>query len=100
MSETPKTPRRTSADFHVGQVVFCPQPENFLSGMAKYLAGRQGVVIEVTPVTRPHPNYCGHINRVYVEWQKRGGRGKVKSDYYSPRDIEAWVAPDAPLQVP
>ena len=88
MMEVPLVKRKTSADFFVGQRVFCPHPEVFISPVSKYLANRQGVVIEVTPVTRPTPQYCGHINMVYVEWQKREGRGKTKREFQQPRDLE------------
>jgi hypothetical protein len=87
--------RKTAADFIVGQLVYCPYPGAFISSFANYLDGRQGIVVEIAPVTRPNPQYGGHINRVLVEWQKRGNRGKTRRVQMYPRDIEALVIGEA-----
>jgi hypothetical protein len=89
------TKRKTAADFSVGQLIYCPDPNAFILSVAKYLAGRQGIVLEIAPVTRPNPQYGGHINRVLVEWQKRGNRGKTLRMQMYPRDIEALVIGEA-----
>ena len=82
--------RKTSADFEVGQRVKCIDPEQFLSATAKYLANRVGTVSSVTPParTRDLENYCGHINKVFVLWHKRNGRGKEQQMMMSPGDIQ------------
>jgi len=79
---------KTSDDFKVGDVVMCPCPEHFLSATAKFLTGREGVVIRSFPVKVPDPYYCGHTNKVVVKWGKRNGRGKEKEMMLSPWDVE------------
>lgn len=82
---------RTSEDFKEGQKVSCPRPEVFLSEKRRYLTGREGIVIEIAParISRDERDkYVGRINQVYVEWQKRGNRGKVQRMWMLPIDIE------------
>lgn len=92
--------RKTSADFEVGQLVRCPEPAQFLSATAAYLANRVGLVDEVAPVTRPNPQFCGHLNKVWVTWQKRGGRGETRRMAMDPRSIEAMPAEPATAKPP
>ena len=80
--------RKTSADFEVGQVVRCRDPEIYLQPLRDYLKNREGVVERVLPVVRPDEYYCGHVNKVVVKWGKRNGRGKERSEMMDPRDIE------------
>lgn len=80
--------RRTSADFKVGQVVRCADPEVFLQPLRNYLKDREGTVEKVLPVVRPDDYYCGHINKVVVKWGKRNGRGKERTEMMDPRDIQ------------
>lgn len=82
-----------STDFRVGQVVICPTPDAFVSEVRKYLDGREGIVIEVYPVTRPNEQYCGHVNKVKVMWKRRNRRGKEKVMLMMPTHIAP--APEA-----
>ena len=80
---------KTSDDFRVGDVVTCPCPEDFLAATAKFLTGREGVVVRVYPAKSPDPiYYCGFTNMIDVKWNKRNGRGKEKEMRMSPRDVE------------
>lgn len=76
-----------STDFSVGQRVVCADPSRFISRVSKFLTGRVGVVLEVCPAVRPNAFYCGHVNRVFVLWQKKGGRGKEEQMMMIPGDL-------------
>lgn len=85
-----------STDFSVGQVVTCTNPKRFISSVAKYLTNREGVVISVAPAGLSREErraYCGWVNRVHVEWQKRNGRGKTERMWMDPSDIAPKEAP-------
>ncbi|MFK8773635.1 hypothetical protein [Aeromonas caviae] len=78
-----------STDFPIDQKVVCPDPKSFVSPIDKYLTGRVGVVIEITP-----PKVEGDLtmgmripNRVHVRWLKKGNRGKEKTMWLNPRDL-------------
>ena len=78
-----------STDFNVDQLVTCPHPEGFVSPLDKYLAGRVGVVLKITPPQEEGGQLTGVIpNRVHVRWLKKGNRGKEKTMWMYPRDIK------------
>jgi hypothetical protein len=76
-----------STDFHIGQSVVCKDPDGFVSEYKRYLTGRTGSVEKIYPVEHPDPNYCGQINKVFVRWLKKSGRGKERTMVMRPTDL-------------
>lgn len=75
-------------DFHVGQKVVVPKPEDFVGPVCAYLKDRVGVVTVVWPSTGDRDTALRR-NQVQVLWGKRNGRGKEKSMIMGPK----WIAP-------
>ncbi len=79
---------RVATDFNVGQKVSCSDPSRFVSQVERYLKNRVGLVMKVYPKGET-PEQLRHFeNKVQVEWQKKGGRGKVEVMWMHPDDIE------------
>lgn len=95
---------KRSDEFHVGQMVAFPQDrlDKYLVSYQRQVKNRIGIVKTVCPVERPHKNYWGHTNAVFVEWQKRNGRGKTIVQMMRPDEVEpateeqikAWYKPE------
>lgn len=88
-----------STDFPIDQKVVCADPKCFVSPIDKYLTGRVGVVIGITPPTRDEPRqmHSSTPNRVQVRWLKKGNRGKEKTMWLNPRDL-AFHEPEPELE--
>ena len=80
--------RKLSTDFAVGELVFCPDTECFLQPYRTKLKGRNGIVIEISPLDRSNQHHFSRLNEVRVKWLKRGNRGKEFIEWMSPRNIE------------
>lgn len=76
-----------STDFTIDQKVVCADPKCFVSPIDKYLTGRVGVVIGITPPKAEGDLTMGARtpNRVHVRWLKKGNRGKEKTMWFHPR---------------
>lgn len=94
---------KRSDEFYVGQmVVVTPYIlTRYIESYARKVRNRIGIVKTVCPVERSG-TYCGHLNHVFVEWQKRNGRGNISIDMMQPNEIEpateeqikAWYKPE------